>query len=820
MKKALLFLACTLMMAASMSLKAQEVTFLLRPGWNWIGYPYPESVDLENAFGDFEPMTDDVIESFWGYSEYVTGYGWFGGIDELKPGWGYMYYSNRTEAVSIVFSHPSTPVGSVTVTTSEPMLITAISAMGGGEVTTNDGTYIIVKGLCWATHENPTTNDDFFQEAESGVGSFSISMTGLNIATTYYVRAYAVTPNGTVYGDQKSFTTRDGIPTLTTAEATDIQGETATCGGNITDNGGLSVIACGVCWSTSPNLADLHILESYDFENGLLPTNWINDVTYPWIVSQNTSSGNYFIKSGNSGVHNSNSSIQIMVEFDDAGAVSFDALCQGEGTTTIWDKCIFSIDGEVQFNNGAEVSDWNHYSFFVTAGMHTFEWSYIKDVSVNPTGDAFSIDNVAFSNLAFSEISGSMDSFSSNITCLNLSTTYYVRAYANTAAGTGYGEQVSFTTRNGIPTVTTDGATNIGKGWAYVVGNIPDDGGLSVTARGMCWSTSHIPTLDDSHTVNGTGTGSFGGRLTDLTPGTTYYVRAYASNSYVTIYGSEMSFTTLEGGGGSGTAPMGAIDGKFTITAGGDQVYFSQGNLQYIGSAATPYWKFADNQWDVLGTTTGQNSYAQNVDRDLFCWGTSGYNHGANCYQPWSTGGSYSDYYAYGNYQYNLYDQTGQADWGYNPISNGGNQANQWRTLTTDEWAYVFNTRTTSSGIRFAKAKVNDVNGVILLPDDWSSDTYSLSDTNSSGASFSSNTISASQWNTLEQAGAVFLPAAGHCYGASVSFVGSRGYYWSASCYNSGRAGLVYFYDSGLFTDSYTDRSLGQSVRLVAPAEN
>jgi hypothetical protein len=140
------------MMAAGTGLKAQEISILLRPGWNWIGYPYPETVDLENAFGDFEPMTDDVIESFWGYSEYVAGYGWFGGIDELKPGWGYMYYSNRMEAVTIFFSHPSTPVGSVTVTTSEPMLITAVSAMCGGEVTTTDGTYIFVKGLCWAAH--------------------------------------------------------------------------------------------------------------------------------------------------------------------------------------------------------------------------------------------------------------------------------------------------------------------------------------------------------------------------------------------------------------------------------------------------------------------------------------------------------------------------------------------------------------------------------------------------------------------------------------------------------------------------------------------
>ena len=271
--------------------------------------------------------------------------------------------------------------------------------------------------------------------------------------------------------------------------------------------------------------------------------------------------------------------------------------------------------------------------------------------------------------------------------------------------------------------------------------------------------------------------------------------------------------------GSQNNTPTGAIDGKFTINSNGDQVYFSQGNLQYIGSAATPYWKFADNQWDVLGTTTGQNSSDQNVDRDLFGWGTSGYNHGANCYQPWSTSQSNGGYYAYGSSQYNLYDQTGQADWGYNPISNGGNQANQWRTLTQPEWEYIFNTRITSSGIRYAKANVNNVNGVILLPDDWSSDTYSLSNTNSSGASYSSNTISATQWSTLEQAGAVFLPAAGDRYGTSVDTVGSDGDYWSASYYDSNRAWDVLFFGALLYTDYSNNRYRGFSVRLARVAE-
>ena len=260
--------------------------------------------------------------------------------------------------------------------------------------------------------------------------------------------------------------------------------------------------------------------------------------------------------------------------------------------------------------------------------------------------------------------------------------------------------------------------------------------------------------------------------------------------------------------------PTGIINGRFSVSST-KQVYFSKGNLQYIGNTNT--WKFADHQWDVIGTSQGNSS--QSTTRDLFGWGTSGYNHGANCYQPWSTSTSSGSYYVYGNSGYNLYDHTGQADWGYNAIANGGNTENNgWRTLTHAEWDYVFNTRRTSSGIRYAKAKVNNVNGVILLPDDWSASYYSLNNTNKSGARYSSNTIKASRWKKMEQHGAVFLPAAGRRDGTSVSGVGSYGYYWSASYYYTNGAWCVYFSGSGLNAEISNGRYNGQSVRLVRSA--
>ncbi len=261
----------------------------------------------------------------------------------------------------------------------------------------------------------------------------------------------------------------------------------------------------------------------------------------------------------------------------------------------------------------------------------------------------------------------------------------------------------------------------------------------------------------------------------------------------------------------------GVLNGVFSI--GENSHYnFSQGNLQY--QASTNTWRFATNQWDCVGNNNTNISQTYSGWIDLFGWGTSGYNHGAVCYQPWSISNSYSDYYAYGVATNNLYDQTGQADWGYNAIANGGNTENGgWRTLTGSEWSYVFNTRNTESGIRYAKAQVNNVNGIILLPDNWSASNYTLNNTNTSNASFSSNNISASQWTLLENAGAVFLPAADDRNGASFYGMGWSGYYWSASSVY-GAPHYMRFGGGYIDIDIGTSGYYGFSVRLVRHDEN
>ena len=136
------------------------------------------------------------------------------------------------------------------------------------------------------------------------------------------------------------------------------------------------------------------------------------------------------------------------------------------------------------------------------------------------------------------------------LTWLTPNTTYFVRAFAQNSVGTAYGNIFQFSTLPvvSLPVVTTAEVTNISQTTATSGGNVTSGGGAFVTARGICWNILPNPTTSDNHTPDGADTGSFISYLTSLNPNTTYYVRAYASNSSGTGYGNELTFTTLPSG--------------------------------------------------------------------------------------------------------------------------------------------------------------------------------------------------------------------------------------------------------------------------------
>ena len=350
---------------------------------------------------------------------------------------------------------------------------------------------------------------------------------------------------------------------------------------------------------------------------------------------------------------------------------------------------------------------------------------------------------------------------------------------------------------------------------------------------GVCWSTSPKPTHNDQHVTYPYQQEPFVINqanpwecvISGLQPNTQYYVRAFVHPSHDNsnwgtgyYYGDQVTFTT-SGNGESGDVMDGAVKGLFSVSEN-DKVYFSKGNLQYQASSNT--WRFAENQWDCVGNGNSNISSSYSGWIDLFGWATSGYYYDGTCHYPWTCSPT-GNYVAYGNHYANLDDETGQADWGYNAISNGGNRIGQWRTLSEDEWEYLVLTRNTASGIRFAKATVNGVYGVILLPDDWNSSVYGLTNTNDeTSASYGDNVISDETWiSVLEPAGAVFLPAAGKRESLSVYYVNVEGGYWSSSGVSVGAflghhdlAGCLEFGNSRLYLNSES-RSDGYSVRLV-----
>lgn len=119
-----------------------------------------------------------------------------------------------------------------------------------------------------------------------------------------------------------------------------------------------------------------------------------NDATYPWIVE--IDGDRIYAMSGNGGVNSSVSTLTLVVNAAEGDALSFDFKAWGEGSSTIYDHCIFAVDDELQFEYGAYQNDWETYNLVFTAGEHTLTWTFTKDSSVNGTGDYFAIDNVTY----------------------------------------------------------------------------------------------------------------------------------------------------------------------------------------------------------------------------------------------------------------------------------------------------------------------------------------------------------------------------------------------------------------------------------------
>ena len=254
--------------------------------------------------------------------------------------------------------------------------------------------------------------------------------------------------------------------------------------------------------------------------------------------------------------------------------------------------------------------------------------------------------------------------------------------------------------------------------------------------------------------------------------------------------------------------------GPFSVSLT-QKVNFAQGNLKYTRS--TNKFEFMTNQYDMV-ETNNQNvgtDYANQGVISLFGWATSNINTPKTNtnYLPTNTNTTYATYgsgitTANVNWSDNN-NAFANYDWG----ANTGDLGTGWRTLTTAEWTYLFNTRTNASNLR-TWATVNEVPGIILMPDGWTAKGVSLT----IGTGFGTNDINTTNWATLEDQGCVFLPAAGYRGGTSVSSVGSNGYYWSSTSGDGTYAYYISFSGSNVNPAERHARSYGYPVRLVKNA--
>jgi len=294
-----------------------------------------------------------------------------------------------------------------------------------------------------------------------------------------------------------------GSPIVSTNPVSSITGNDAISDGTITSDGGVTVVNRGVCWSTSahPTTADT----------------CTQDVTgtgsFSSALTGLTPRTRYYVRAF--------ATNSVVTSYGEDRPFTTSATTPSISTSSVTSISFTSATsgGSITSDGGAAVENRGAC------------WS----TSSNPTTtDTCTHDGTG---------SGS---FASILTGLSPGVSYHVRAYATNSAGTNYGADRLFSTAAATaPSISTSSVTSISSTSATRGGSIISDGGAEVENRGVCWSTSTTPTISEDCTHDGTGTGIFSSTLTGLTPGTSYHVRAYATNNAGTSYGAEEDFSAL-----------------------------------------------------------------------------------------------------------------------------------------------------------------------------------------------------------------------------------------------------------------------------------
>lgn len=513
---------------------------------------------------------------------------------------------NSIDSITYTVGNP----GNLATLTTLPIgNISVNSATSGGSISSDGGTPVTQRGVCWSLIPNPTTAYNLTVDG-NGIGSFTSALSGLQPGVTYYVRAYAINSAGVAYGNQLQFiTSGSGTGNLATLSTMPVQGittSTAISGGNITDNGGLAVLYRGVCWSFNPN---------------------------PTTADNATWNG------------------------EGMGVYSSTLTGLQMGTTYFIRAYVVTAAGTAYGNELSFTTLGQFLPNVITSGT-----SGITSTSVTLSGEVtdegdtpvidrgFAVSDSPGPTMQTHHEGAGIGSFSAVATGLQANQTYYARAFARNSAGISYGNEVSFSTTEYVaPVVVTMPVSNIGPFSAQGNGVIQEEGDFPVWNRGICWSLSPGPTTQDNHEETGGGIGGYVLNMNDLQPETTYYVKAYARTAMGTFYGNEVSFITeafiipevitapateigmvsatlggavtnipnvvLNGGGIliNGTSVLGSLSGQFTFemnVPGAFSAHFGMGgDVQIDGFYMVPNTTYHVRAFARYFTNSEQSSY-------------------------------------------------------------------------------------------------------------------------------------------------------------------------------------------------------------------
>lgn len=476
------------------------------------------------------------------------------------------------------------------VRTNDDIKTTATSVTISGEVVKENGARVTESGFCWGATSDFQVNTKNLIAVSKGKGTFSATIESLTNNTKYYIKAYAINPVDTAFGDVLQFTTTSGVGTVKTSEAERIMATKAQCGGVITQQGEAEITERGIYLMRSVEPAVVDSILKIEMETD----------SFYCTVSGLTPLTRYYVRAYAKNKFG---------EFNGSNLVSF-----------------MTTDGMPVIENFQNMETSYTYADF------SFEITDEGESEVTACGLCYGLEKNPTIETADTVMCGSGPGlFSGRLTNLDQQKQYYVRAFAINEMGIRYssGEGYSLILLNELPTVQTTEVTDIVSGTATVTGEVLSEGASDVTESGICWNTTANATIETNAGILPVSYGKtqFSGKMTGLKGGTTYYVRAYAINAKGVQYGQYLTvktpdiFSSVASFSGSfripGSSAYCMIDNNMCFLLGGDN------GPKYTDEL----WMFvADsrNEWQQLSSMPQELAWQACFSRGFGLWAFGG----------------------------------------------------------------------------------------------------------------------------------------------------------------------------------------------------